>query len=773
MTLIRLCVAATVLYAATCLALPAMAEVQVSSLTPRGLQTGAVTKLGIRGQGLGPDAVLLAPFAIARQAVVGAAKANQLELEVELAPQVVPGVYSVRIASPDGVSAPVLLAVDHLPQQEWSEKVDQMPVALHGQLTGSQILETRLQGKKGMSLVVDLAGQRLGSKVQPVVRLFDTQNHELAWSPPLQRLHGDARCSVVLPADGEYRVELRDRFYRGPAPGYFRLAIGELQTADVWLPASVQRGEATQLTSGISNLPAGSQFSLTAPANDQASQRLAATPWPLIAPTPRVGVSDHPELTEQPAGASRQVLPAAPVAVSGRLAAISETDEYEIPVTAGQKLRITLFADRIGSPIDGVLMVRGEKGNQLARNDDSETESDPQLDFTAPKNVDKVVLAVQDLLRRGGEDYVYRLQVEDLSRPEFDLSLETDQITPPATGVQVLRVAANRRGYNGPIDLALTDLQGNALPGITASGQIAAGMKYGLLQVTASSEALASLVRVQGQNPADPQLTRIAVGPLASDPALAVMAGELGFAVRTAGPALSIAWVDPPEKLRLGGVLPVQIALVRPADGEVRLRLISSLEAPQKTEKVNNVDTQVDDLDQTIRLQSEKAPTDAEAVVQIAGPANATPQAYAVALVAELLSTDKKTVLQTAYSSPQTFSFERALTLKLTSKNTLNALAGEGETGELTGQITRDAGFEGPVTVALKGLIKEYPAPSVEVPADASEFTLPVRFPFGAKAQDLANISLQAIAGEPKSPEAQFSNSIDVKIKVVAGTKPK
>src|SRR4029079_7310593 len=82
---------------------------------------------------------------------------------------------------------------------------------------------------------------------------------------------------------------------------------------------------------------------------------------------PRVAVSDFTELIETTSADGKlQELLAAPIAVSGRLGTVGEEDKYVIAVSPKQKLRFDVVARQFGSPLDGVLTVRKEDGEQVA-----------------------------------------------------------------------------------------------------------------------------------------------------------------------------------------------------------------------------------------------------------------------------------------------------------------------------------------------------------------------------------------------------------------------
>src|SRR5436305_2501904 len=105
-----------------------------------------------------------------------------------------------------------------------------------------------------------------------------------------------------------------------------------------------------------------------------------------------------------------------------------------------QKWRFNVIARQFGSPLYGVLTIHKEDGSQLASGDDRPGSSDPLVDFTVPKGVSKVQIAIKDMLSRGGPEFLYRIAVRDQGRPDFSLAVTSDKVDVPAGGTQVLAV---------------------------------------------------------------------------------------------------------------------------------------------------------------------------------------------------------------------------------------------------------------------------------------------------------------------------------------------
>src|SRR5262249_52011308 len=128
-------------------------------------------------------------------------------------------------------------------------------------------------------------------------------------------------------------------------------------------------------------------------------------------PRPFVAVSPFPEFTRQP-GDKPQELPAGKVGVSGKLVKPYDEDRYKVAVTPGKKVKLEVFAERIGSPIDVAVVVRNEKGDQLARGEDSPGTLDPVLEYAVPDKVTSIIVGVADSQGRAGPGAGYRLVID-------------------------------------------------------------------------------------------------------------------------------------------------------------------------------------------------------------------------------------------------------------------------------------------------------------------------------------------------------------------------
>ena len=756
------------------LALPAVAAPSVTTLSQRGLRLGTTTRIVVEGTELLPEPRLLLPIPIEEQSVEPGATAQRVEFVIALDEATPSGIYPLRVASAHGISPPTLISVDtldHVQSTGHAAHVAQLPAAVAGSVTGTQIFEVIVSGEKGKSFVAEVESARLGAQLRPVLRLLDPSGRQIIWSAPRPELEGDARFHLRLSETGDYTVQLHDVLYRGSQPGHFRLKLGDFHYADLIYPLGVQAGASADVHYLGGNLPPGETSTFAAPQVTRPTE--VAAPMPpgfalSVTSLPTLRVSPHPELTEdqdlEPAEA--KPLPAPPLAITGRLDQNDQVDVYTVPVEVDRAMRLELYAQRAGSPLDGVLVVQTPDGKELARSDDRPGTSDPAVELTVPGDVENIHVHISDLLHRGGPHFVYRLEVQQPPWRGFDLTLETDTINIPSGAAQAVQVRAQRRGFDGPIELSLEDFPAQLK---IAGATIPQGESLALLTLTApeTQEPVSAFASIVGRG-GDVVVTAEVSGSRTRPQS------QLGFAVAPAAP-IRLAWMSD-EKLSLlqGTKQEVQVNVTRSPGiaNPVRLRLMSTQSALTKTVKEGNRDVTVADTDRMLRLEGDPIvePAAQEATAQLLVPVDLAAREWNFAIVAELLSDDKKTVLSTTSTPLRSAEVKIPLAITLDGESRIEALAGEGETGVLRGTVQRAEGFAHPVTLKLEGLPDGYTSPTVSLPADQDKFELPVRFAADAATGELQNVQLVASAA-PDAEKAELvvkSHGVPLSVHVVA-----
>ena len=95
----------------------------------------------------------------------------------------------------------------------------------------------------------------------------------------------------------------------------------------------------------------------------------------------------------------------------------------------------------------------------------------------------KVVVAIRDLLGRGGPEFAYRLTVAPTDRADFRLEIFEDREQVPGGGAKSCAFA-QRMGYQGAIQLALAGLPAGV---IASNGEIPAGATDALVSLSATA----------------------------------------------------------------------------------------------------------------------------------------------------------------------------------------------------------------------------------------------------------------------------------------------
>jgi hypothetical protein len=764
----RLAIAAAAFFCRVSPAELRAAAPEISKLSLRGLQSGGITTLTIEGKHLLPKPQILLPIPITGQAIKEESP-TRVAIEMALPGTVAPGMYPLRIANPKGVSNPVLIGIDSLAQLPFMSRVGSLPAALHGKLPKSDTLRTKFSGKRGQRIVVDLEARRLGSAIDPIVELRDVRQVQIAYGQGHVSLGGDARLEAVLPADGEYTIELHDLLYQAGNPNQFRLKLGELHYADRVFPLGGQRGTAACFEI-IGNVPTTARRVKVDLNTAGTNIPVPLPPMPgLTGPLPGIVIDDFPEVTQadSPAHGLREVT--VPAIINGRITKPGVEDRYRLLVKPGMKLRVDVLANRAGSPLDAVLFLRKENGTQLAMSDDQPSTVDPGLEFTVPDNVTSLVAALTDLEGHGGKEYIYRLAITPLERPDFSLTLSEDRLLIPQSGTAITPVRASRAHYQGPIKLMIP-----ALPdGVSVSGdEIPAGATETLLSLSAPADAspTQTLTRIIGSaNDPNVRIQRLAMlAETATTERQPWLRSEWAVAVTEPGP-LRIAWENDAPTMVIGSHYPAKVKVTR-ADGvpgAVRLSLLTSQAVPKMS------DGNQDDPKRALRFEGAPmlAADQTEMTAPIIIPPDLPARAYDVAVRAELLDSDGTRVRATAFTPGRRLQAHQPFALQLDGPAAIADKSGSGPTGKLKGRITRATGFTGPITVTVIGLPAGLKAPTITIPEDRSSFELSVALSYETKLEALLN--LKAVATCQVGPQRVVKKSeIPVSIQIIQSESP-
>ncbi|MCY2967587.1 MAG: hypothetical protein NT069_28810 [Planctomycetota bacterium] len=748
------------------------AEPVLRDVNLRGMQIGGTTTLVVDGEDFGAAPRLLLPFPAQVDLKPGTTP-QRATFDVTLATDVVPGYYNLRVVTDGGITTPIVIGVDTLPQRLLTPKIDALPAALHFSVNGSSVVETRFQGKAGERILVEVEAQRLGSKLRPIIHLYDARRKQLHWAWANPSLAGDARIDAKLPADGEYTIAVHDVEYSTPGPGYCRLKVGNWSYVDQVYPPVIGSNLAQRL-----EILGDASSAIDVEGAATSGPLPIAWPTPALAsgPRPFVSISPFPEFLEQAlpsttTGAESiplQTLAAGRVGVCGRLLSAGEEDRYRIPVTARTRLKFDLFAERIGSPLDAALVIRNDKGDLLARADDSPGTIDPILEFVVPDSMTMLTVGIHDSQGREGVRGIYRLVVEPQLPTEksgdFRLSTPTQRVILPVGGRSVMPVWVDRSGGNNDaIEIAATGLP--------------AGVRLHNTHVPAGAEGtLVTLERTAtGEGPVSPQWRGTSTGGVERPVAISVhpmarlqpwLATEIPVAPSTNKASdFQIDWPGIPDSVGITPTvrLPLPVKVTRPmGDMLVRLTLLTS-QLPLFTNGQP-------DLGRMLRQEQpvELAANVLEGTLNLVVPAGLFATGYDLSIQAELRSADRRLVLATAFTPVRRIPVKLPVAIRLKEPRIEAALdSKQGATVAIQGAVERLDGAVGDVPVQLTGLPPGARADAVNVKADATEFTINLILPANQPVGEIHGIKLSGtLPPDPKQPNVRVK-SRDVELQVV------
>ncbi len=736
--------------AATALADPP----QINGTSPLGVQRGVATEVTIQGANLAGNPVLVAPIAVAVEPppAPNADAANwKLKLTVPAGTPV--GVYPIRVKTDDGISPPFLFSVGQVPQVAEVEdnstfeaaKPVPSPVVVEGQAAGSDVDYFKFPGKKGHRIVIDAQCARIGSGVDPTLRLTTAARGYIASADDSPGLMTDARLTAVLPEDGDYVIELSDSRYQGGGRPVYRLLIGEVPVADEVFPLGGKRGEplALEFRGGTLPEPKGATVAL-APLPDLDLSRfqvngpalgLPDMPFELETVAPLI-VGDLPEVREPTDPAAPPLKVAGPSAINGRIDPAGDEDRFAIALTPGQAYRIRVLASEYGSALDGQLQVLGANNAVLATGDDTNSPAlnpaapgatplvspDPSVDFTPPAGLTETTLVLRDLEGRGGVGYPYRIVIEPIT-PAFDVKLNDAAASIPKGGVAVVGVAIARKGYTGPITLNVA----NPPPGLTVRpGTIAEGQAVGALTLHAAPEANFGPVELkvigQGQGPAGP------IARVAEKFVIFAQQGVVPTNARTspnlfAAPALpgavTLDVAPAPIEIVQGYPANVTIKVARTPGADAALAITPLPLPPGLAVPAANI---------------------AEKAAEGAIPVNSGPEVPLGLTTIALVGKGKFANKDQTFAAPLvTLNVIRPAAVELAAAE---ATVKQGETIEFKGKVVRKGPFKEPVVVRLDGLPAGLKADPVTLAPEAADFALKIVADPAAIAPSMATANL-------------------------------
>src|SRR5262245_16768443 len=463
------------------------ASPSLGGIQPRGAQRGTEAVLTFQGARLADAQEVLVYYPGITVKKLEVVNDGAIKVTVAVAPDCRPGEHAFRVRTATGISDVRTFLVGALPVVEEKEpngefdKPQPIPLncTVHGVVDSEDVDYYVVECKKGQRLSVEVEGMRLGvTFFDPYVAILDAKRFELATGDDSPLTQQDGGCSVVIPADGKYIVQVRESAYGGNGACQYRLHVGTFPRPTAVVPAGGKPGEELEVT--FLGDPAGPiKQKVKLPADDDHGQwRLHCQTPDGISPTGfKFRLGDLPNVIESGANNTPQTATAgsAPGAFNGVIAKPGEADYFKFAAKKGQVFDVRCYARQLGSPLDPVMYVGVPGAGALVGNDDSGG-PDSYFRFTAPEDKE-YALWVHDHLQKGGADYFYRIEVTpvqprtETTIPRVDGNNPQNQdrqtITVPKGGRYATLLVANRADFGGPLVVGLEKLP----PGVTLAAE--------------------------------------------------------------------------------------------------------------------------------------------------------------------------------------------------------------------------------------------------------------------------------------------------------------
>jgi hypothetical protein len=491
----------------------------LNAIAPQGFQRGTETEATFSGARLADIQELMLYSPGVEVVGITDAKDNQFKAKIKVAPDCRLGIHALRLRTATGISDLMTFMVGALPEVAEVEPNTEFtaPQAIQTGVTISGVIQNEdqdffvIDAKKGERITAELEGLRQGRTFfDPYLAILNSERFELARSDDTALLWQDPVCSIIAPEDGKYIIQVRESSYGGNGNCTYRLHVGGFPRPRAVYPAGGKPGQSLEVT-WVGDAAGPRTETITIPADAKGNYELFAQDAYGVAPSPNViRVVDIENALEAEPNNDLQhaTVFTGPGAANGVIQENGDVDFFKFPATKGQVFDVRVYARKpLRSPLDPVLVVRRANGAGIGSNDDTGG-PDSYLRFTAPENED-VVIEVSDHLKKGGENYVYRVEVTPVV-PELTMTLPERRqyvattLTLPRGNRSALLVAASRANFGGDLNVAFEGLP----PGVTVETIPMAGNRSDIpVLFTAAPDAATAgaLVHVVGR-PVDPNL---------------------------------------------------------------------------------------------------------------------------------------------------------------------------------------------------------------------------------------------------------------------------
>ena len=327
------------------------------------------------------------------------------------------GLVALRVATTNGASDFAMLMIDDLPSALEAGTNRAVASAQRAGFAGAIDATAgelafdffSFEAKKGGTISIDIVASRMGSKLDPVLRVLDGQKREIAFCEDASGAGRDCRMQFRPPATGEYLLEVRDIAYGGGPEHFYRLRLGKFAFATCTFPIVAAPGKDVAVLG-----PAGERLkSVTA------RERYADFGGGSV--TVRTAEL-APGFESEPNDALQKASPVEiPASLNGRFEKPEDADWFRFKAGQDERLVFLTKSRSAGSPCDVFLEVRDAEGKLIAESNPVGAQ-DTALTNKFTSGGDYFLVA-RELAGRGAPDFAYQIEIRKFE-PAFALAVD-------------------------------------------------------------------------------------------------------------------------------------------------------------------------------------------------------------------------------------------------------------------------------------------------------------------------------------------------------------
>ena len=387
-------------------------------------------------------------------------------LEGDIPAEAVPGIYPARLVTNHGSSEAAFVVVDDLPSVAVTAEADDrrtgqlvsLPCCLPGQLNPVVSKFFRLALTSGQTVSAEILARRLGSDLDPVLRVTGPDGVEVAYRDDLSGAEGDTQLQFSAAVDGEYRIEVRDVRYSGGPRHFFHLRLGRMPLITSTSPRIARAGQPVSLIGTTGNVVgeaaalstdaiSGALLPVTFRAADADASAFASV----------MLTSDAMQSETEPNNARAEATLVTPETqmLTGVLQQTGDSDWFRVTASEATPLLLIARTREVGSPADVMLELFNADGGKIVESDDSGAR-DADLAASLP-GAGEFYLRVSDIAGRGGSEWTYALDVFR-GRKAVRVTAPADRINVPRGGSASMLLTIRRIQYDGPLKVEAVGL---------------------------------------------------------------------------------------------------------------------------------------------------------------------------------------------------------------------------------------------------------------------------------------------------------------------------